>query len=70
MPLRYPAEWKFDGIGFAMPREADLEFFQLVQKIATGHSKPQMIFEAFKFAFGAPAHSSSASWAESDLAAR
>ena len=52
MSLQYPAEWKFDGIDVAIPQEADREFFQLIRKIAAGHSHPKSIFEAFKSAFG------------------
>ncbi len=68
MPLKYPAEWKFDGFGYEMPNGANNEFFNLVGTIAEGTERPKGIFEEFKSAFGVESGSSSASWAESDLA--
>lgn len=59
MPLKYPGERKFDGIGVAMPREADREFFELIQKIAAGHADAQWIFESFKAAYGVQGYSTS-----------
>jgi serine/threonine protein kinase len=69
MPLQYPGEWKFDGIGIAMPAGADRDFFELIGRIAAGHTDAQPIFESFKSAFGVQGYSTSASWAESDLSA-
>ena len=31
MYLQYPGEWKFDGVGFEIPLEADAEFFELIK---------------------------------------
>lgn len=67
MTLKYPAEWKFEGIGIEIPPKAESAFFDLIGKIAAGNSNPQAIFETFKSAFGYQSYSSSASWAESDL---
>lgn len=68
MPLKYPAEWKFDGFAYQIPNDANTEFFNLVLTIAEGTEHPKGIFEDFKSGFGADSGSSSASWAESDLA--
>jgi predicted Ser/Thr protein kinase len=68
MPLKYPAEWKFDDFEYQIPNDANNEFFNLVQTIAEGIERPKVVFEDFKSAFGMDSGSSSASWAESDLA--
>ena len=67
MYLQYPGEWKFDGVGFEIPLEADAEFFELIKTIARGTTYPKRIFESFKTAFGVESPSSDASWAETDL---
>lgn len=64
MALQYPAEWKFEGIGFAMPEAAVTEFLELLLSIGEGS---QAVLEEFKIAFGGSAWSSSYDWAVSDL---
>lgn len=68
MPLQYPADWKFRGIGVEMPPKADREFFELITQIAAGQGNARDIFEIFKSAFGKQGPSTSTSWAETDLA--
>lgn len=68
MPLKYPAEWKFGDFEYDIPSGAHSEFFKLVQTIAEGTENRKGVFEDFKSAFGVDSGSSSASWAESDLA--
>src|SRR6185369_5585543 len=68
MPLKFPDEWKFEGVGISIRPEAGHEFFNLVTKMATGVVRRQSIFETFKSAFGSQSYSSDAGWAETDLA--
>lgn len=65
MGLSYPAEWKFEGVGFSLPQAATSEFLGLLFKIDEGS---QDVVEDFKTAFGASSWSSSYDWATSDLA--
>ena len=65
MGLNYPAEWKFEGVGFSLPQAATSEFLGLLFKIDGGS---QDVVEDFKAAFGASSWSSSYDWATSDLA--
>lgn len=67
MGLKYPSEWKFEGVGAEIPAEALRDFEKLIQQIVSGTDDPQNIFETFKSAFGNPNPSSSPSWAESDM---
>jgi predicted Ser/Thr protein kinase len=68
MPLKYPAAWKFEGFPHEIPSGANNEFLELIRTIAEGTERPKGIFEDFKSAYGVDSGSSSASWAESDLA--
>ncbi len=64
LSLKYPGEWKFEGIGFGIPTPAVDEFVQIIIKIADGS---QNVIEDFKVAFGSSGFSSSYDWAVSDL---
>ena len=64
MPLNYPAEWKFEGVGFPMPGQAQSEFFDLLIQIADGS---QSVIEVFQTKFGGNGSSTSLGWARSDL---
>ena len=64
MSLKYPGEWKFEGIGFSIPIEAVREFQDLIVQIADGS---QDIIERFKAAFGVDMYSTSYDWAVTDL---
>jgi len=67
MPLKYPAEWKFDGFGHEISDEAHKEFYKLISMMAEGAERPGSIYEDFKSGFGDNSTSSDASWAESDM---
>jgi hypothetical protein len=62
--LKYPGEWKFEGVGFGIPTPAVNEFIRLIVKIADGS---QNVIEDFKVAFGYSGFSSSYDWAVTDL---
>lgn len=62
--LNYPAEWKFEGVGFPMPGQAQSEFFDLLIQIADGS---QSVIEVFQTKFGGNGSSTSLGWARSDL---
>ena len=64
VPLSYPAEWKFEGVGFPMPGQAQSEFFDLLIQIADGS---QSVIEVFQTKFGGNGSSTSLGWARSDL---
>jgi predicted Ser/Thr protein kinase len=64
LALKYPGEWKFEGVGFGIPDAALSEFADLAEKIA-GDS--QRIVEIFKSAFGHGGTSSSFGFAVYDL---
>jgi hypothetical protein len=64
MALRYPGEWKFDGVGFGVPPDAVDDFARLLLKTA-GNSKD--LIERFKRSFGRMQTSSSWEWAVQDL---
>src|SRR5687768_3027387 len=67
MGLKFPAEWRFDGVGVEIPIEAFNDLVRLVDQLAQSSGDPQVVFELFKSAFGNHSVSSSASWAESDM---
>ena len=67
MLLQYPPEWKFDGVGIEISRDALKAFLELVLKTAKGNSNRWAIIEEFKAAFGVAGRSSSEGWAENDL---
>ena len=67
MPLKYPGEWKFGGFEHDIPNGAHDDFLDLVGTIAQGTEQPKVVFEDFKWGFGAASSSSDAGWAESDL---
>jgi hypothetical protein len=48
MPLKYPAEWKFDGFPHAMPEAAHDEFCALVHLMAEGVPQPQGVYEDYR----------------------
>jgi serine/threonine protein kinase len=62
--LEYPAEWKFEGVGFPMPRGAVSAFRDMLLSVAEG-SHPAL--EDFKVAFGGSTWSSAYDWAITDL---
>jgi hypothetical protein len=65
MLLQLPPEWVFSSPG-PLPDGAISDFYDLALKVAEqGERWP--IIERFKAAFGEASHSSSESWAESDL---
>ena len=64
MGLKYPGNWKFDGVGFGIPPPAVNEFIELIVKIADGS---KLVIEDFKVVFGDSGSSSSYSWAVNDL---
>ena len=64
MGLRYPDDWKFEGIGFGVPDPAVEDVLELIEKIATGE---KWVLELFKSAFGGGSNSSDYGWAVSDL---
>jgi hypothetical protein len=65
MGLTYPAEWKFEGVGFPLPQGAMSELLGILFKIDAGS---QDVVEDFKAAFGGSSWSSSYDWATTDLA--
>jgi hypothetical protein len=67
MPLRYPADWKFDGFPHEMPDEAHRELLGLIRLMAEGADRPKAVYEKFKSAYGSSNPSSDAGWAESDM---
>jgi len=67
MALKYPGEWKFDGIGEGIPREAVSDFYDLLLKIASGQPERRHMLEGFKAAFGRSSYSTDEGWAETDL---
>lgn len=67
MPLKYPAEWKFDGCPYAISSEANSEFVDIACTIAEGSDNPKRVFEDFKSAYGEGGRSSSESWARHDM---
>jgi hypothetical protein len=62
--LKYPGEWKFEGVGFGIPDRAVGDFIELITDIADGS---QSVVEDFKSAFGWTGYSSSYDWAVSDM---
>ena len=69
MNLKYPSQWKFDGVGFEISNEADADFFEMIKTIARGNDNPKRIFETFKTAFGVESSSTSKNRFTSCLAA-
>lgn len=67
MALKYPSEWKFEGIGFPITNEAYRQLFELILKVAKGDDNPKGVIEQFKVGFGATSASSSYDWAVNDL---
>jgi serine/threonine protein kinase len=67
VPLKYPAEWKYEGFPYEIPDEAHRAFFKLISLMAEGANYPGEIYEDFKTGFGDNTKSSDASWAESDM---
>ena len=66
MGLKYPGEWKFEGVGFGIPREAVNDFIELILNTSDGSKE---VVEDFKAAFGGSGFSSSYDWAVSDMCA-
>lgn len=67
MPLKYPAEWKFDGCGYEIPGAADVEFDKLIGVIIEGRENRRALIEEFKSAYGSSVWSSDEGWAITDL---
>jgi len=67
MGLKFPAEWRFEGIGLEVPIDAFNELIGVVDRLANGSSDPHEVYEIFKSAYGNHSVSSSASWAETDM---
>jgi hypothetical protein len=66
MPLKYPAEWKFEPLAIGIPGPAHRELLNLIRQIAKGQS-PYSVFQTFKEHFGVQSQSTDASWAETDM---
>jgi serine/threonine protein kinase len=62
--LKYPPDWKFDGVGIEIPPEAINEVSDLAENISGGSKE---IIEVFKHAFGVNSVSSTLDWATSDM---
>jgi hypothetical protein len=62
--LQYPGEWKFEGVGYEIPRDAISDFVDLLVDIA---EKSKAAVERFKTAFGDSALSTGLDWAITDL---
>jgi hypothetical protein len=67
MGLQYPSEWRFNDGGGRMPEPVVGELAALVERVASQANDPQPVYEIFKYRFGNPNRSSSASWAQSDM---
>ncbi|WP_223645540.1 serine/threonine-protein kinase [Corallococcus sp. EGB] len=69
MPLKFPAEWRFESGPNTPKVPPDLvsELHTLAIDIANQHEFPKSIIESFKARFGSPSISSSTDWAISDL---
>jgi len=67
MGLKYPPEWKFDGIGESISPEAISAIYDLVLLTASGADDVKRVLERFKSAFGLSAPSSNLHFAEVDL---
>lgn len=62
--LKYPAEWKYEGVGFSVPQPCVLIFFEILKELA-GNDKRWL--ETFKAHFGRDFESSSFDFAVYDL---
>lgn len=67
MPLKYPAQWKFEGFAHEIPVEAHREFSKLIELMVEGAERPKGIYEDFKSAYGVSSTSSNTSFAEGDM---
>ncbi len=64
MGLRYPGEWKFEGIGFGITSHAVEEFIELLVKTADGSKR---VIEDFKAIFGGSGSSTNFGFAVYDM---
>lgn len=64
MGLKYPGEWKFEGIDVEIPSEAVSKLLEVILKTADGS---QSLVESFKYCFGGVGTSSNYDWAVSDF---
>lgn len=67
MPLEYPHEWKFSGLGFALPAAFVNDVVGVMEKVASGDSYRKHAIEKFKNWFGKSCSSTNYSYAVSDL---
>lgn len=66
--LEFPAEWRFEADGMAMPDGLVEALNQrVIRKVASASSQPYAVVEAMKRRFGSDSSSSSLEWAYSDL---
>ena len=70
MPLKYPADWKYEGFPREIPNEAHREFIDLIDMVVEGVDRPKALYEDFKSGFGDTSSSSDAGWAQSDRSER
>jgi hypothetical protein len=62
MPLKYPAEWKYEGFPHSVPDKVDHEFAKLISIMVEGNDRPKDIYEDFKSAYGVSSTSSNTSF--------
>ena len=67
MPLDFPDNWRFEGIGQEFPGHLVYEVLELLKQLPTEPKDRKSYLEACKSAFGVDQPSSSVSWAEADL---